>query len=186
MKKNVGSRVQLVPTACRLDEHGRKLPTKDDEWIINDVSNDGVRISNTRTSHTTTLGKDHIHHYTSNPDGSQPGIRRGFLTLNVQLFMQGRNLQLRPNARPGQVVEPPTVEIVETSVDFQYPLHVGLQATLEKEGYRVAWCHDSKLARLVDVEGWEIVVERDDKGIVRRFRVKDRPFDQILVKKRIS
>lgn len=186
MKKNVGSRVQLVPTACRLDEHGRQLPVKDDEWIISDVSNDGVRISNTRTSHTTTLGRDHIHHYTSNPDGSQSGIRRGFLTLNVQLFMQGRDLQVRPNARPGEAVKPPTIDVIETIVDFQYPLQAGLQAKLEKEGYRLAWCLDSKLARLVDLEGWEVVLERDEKGVVRRFRVKDRPSDQILIKKRIS
>ncbi|MGB4785470.1 MAG: hypothetical protein WAQ77_12195, partial [Candidatus Acidiferrum sp.] len=60
MKTNVGARVQLKPTAHRLDEYGRKLPPVADEWIIEEVSADGVRVKNVRTEHTTTLGKDHI------------------------------------------------------------------------------------------------------------------------------
>lgn len=186
MKKNVGHRVQLVPTACRLDEQGRQLPAIDDDWIISEVSSNGVRISNTRTGHTTTLGKDHIHHFTSNPDGSQAGIQRGFLTLNVQLFMQGRDLQVRPNARPGEAVAPPTVELSESLVDLRYPADSGLQRKLESEGYRVAWCLESKLPRLIDLEKWEVVVERDGEGVLRTFRVKDQPSDQILIKRRIS
>jgi len=59
MKNNVGYHVQLVPIACRLDEHGGELPQKDDDWIIEKVSDAGVRISNARTNHFTTLGKDH-------------------------------------------------------------------------------------------------------------------------------
>jgi hypothetical protein len=53
MKKNVGCQVQLMPSACRLDETGRELPLIDDDWLIAGVSTDGVRISNIRTHHTT-------------------------------------------------------------------------------------------------------------------------------------
>jgi hypothetical protein len=73
MKKNVGCRVQLVRPACRLNSQGQTLPNMDEDWIVHEVSTDGVRISNTRTGHTTTLGKDHIHHFTTNPDRSQTG-----------------------------------------------------------------------------------------------------------------
>ena len=88
MKKNLHARVQLKPTSCRLDDHGRKLPLLDDDWIIEEVSADGVRIKNLRTHHTTTLGKDHIYDYISNPDRSLCGIKHGFLTLKVQIFLQ--------------------------------------------------------------------------------------------------
>jgi hypothetical protein len=58
MKKNVGCRVQLVPMACRLDQNGRELPPIDDDWIIDEASSSGVRISNIRTGHATTSGLD--------------------------------------------------------------------------------------------------------------------------------
>ena len=104
IKKNVGYRVQLVPQACRLDEKGNELPAIDDDWIIQEVFKGGVRISNVRTQHHTILGLDHIHHFTSNPDRSQGGIKYGFLTLNVQIFLQGNNLSVRPSGRPGEAV----------------------------------------------------------------------------------
>jgi hypothetical protein len=61
MKKNVHARVRLRPTSHHLDDYGLKLPPLDDDWIIKEVSADGVRIKNLRTHHTTTLGKDHIY-----------------------------------------------------------------------------------------------------------------------------
>ena len=66
-KKGVGMRFELEPIACRLDENGRELPLMDDDWIIEEVSTSGVGIRNIRTGRVTTLGKDHIHHFTSNP-----------------------------------------------------------------------------------------------------------------------
>lgn len=102
MKKNKGARVQVQPTACRMDKHGNALPAIDDEWLIQDVSDAGVQISNPRTGHQTILGKDHIYKYTSNPDRSQGGIKHGFLSLTVQIFLQGNNLSIRPTLRPGE------------------------------------------------------------------------------------
>ena len=107
MKKNVGFHVRLVPVAAPLDEFGRGMTRMDDDWIIEDVSNDEVRISNTRTGHATLLGKDHIYSYTSNPDRSP---RHGFLTLNVQIFFYGDRLDVRPNSKPGEPVVPPDSE----------------------------------------------------------------------------
>jgi hypothetical protein len=185
MKKNVGCWVQLVPSACRLDEQGRKLPSIDDDWIIFRVSEEGVEIQNTRTGHTPTLGYDHIHNFTSNPNHSQPaGVRYGFLTLNVQLFLHRNKVVIRPNARPGEPVEPPSVSVTEKWVDFRYPFDSGLQARLEAAGYRIAWCLEANLARKVDLEDWEIVVEPDAQGVLTKFRLKDRPSDQTLIKKR--
>lgn len=184
MKKNVGYRVQLVPVACRLDETGRELASMDDDWIISEVSTAEVRISNTRTGHVTTLGKDHIHHFTTNPDRSQAEAKHGFLTLNVQVFLQRNNLWVRPNARPGEPVRPERPEIAEKWVDLRYPADSGLQRRLEVAGYRVAWCLDTSLSRRIDLEGWEIVVEPDAQGALTKFRLKDRPADQTLIKKR--
>lgn len=175
MKNNVGCRVQLVPIACRLDEHGGELPQIDDDWIIDEVSTAGVRISNIRTGHVTTLGKDHLHHFTSNPDRSQASIPHGFLTLNVQVFSQGNKLSIRPNARLGEAVRLQPTEVVEKYVDFNYPSDSGIQQRLETAGYRVAWCLDTKLSRKIDLEGWEIVLEPDTHGVRTKFRLKAPP-----------
>jgi hypothetical protein len=184
MRKNVGCRVQLVPIACRLDEQGHELPAIDDDWIINEISAAGVRVYNTRTGHLTALGKDHVHHFTSNPDRSQTGIPYGFLTLNVQVFLQGNRLWVRPNARPGEPVKLQLDEVIEKWVDLKYPFDSGLQLRLEAAGYRVAWCLDTNLSRKIDLEGWEIVIEPDSQGTRTKFRLKDRPANQTLIKRR--
>lgn len=72
----------------------------------------------------------------------------------------------------------------EKWVDLKYPNDSGLQANLEAAGYRVAWCLDTNLARKLDLEGWEVVVESSDQGTPTKFRLRDRPADQTLIKKR--
>jgi len=37
--------VQLVPIACRIDQDGRELQQIDDDWVIERVTDAGVRIS---------------------------------------------------------------------------------------------------------------------------------------------
>jgi len=73
---------------------------------------------------------------------------------------------------------------IEKWVDLKYPSDSGLQAKLGAAGYRVAWCLDTNLARKLDLEGWEVVVEPSDQGMPTKFRLKDRPADQTLIKKR--
>lgn len=80
----------------------------------------------------------------------------------------------------------PSQEVVEKWVDLRYPSDSGLQAKLDAAGYRVAWCLDTNLARKLDLEGWEVVVEADDHGVPTKFRLRDRPADQTLIKKRLS
>lgn len=184
LKRCAGFRVQLEPVACRLDEFGRELPPENDDWIVQNVSSVGIRISNLRTGHATTLGPDHIHHFTSNPDRSRNGLQYGFFTLHVQIFLQGSELRIRPNARPGEAVGAPSVRVEEKWVDFRYPRDCGLQDRLEAAGYRIGWCGDTKLSRRTVLEGWEVVIEPDDRGVLTSFHLKDRPANQTLIKKR--
>jgi hypothetical protein len=72
---------------------------------------------------------------------------------------------------------------VEKWVDLNYPSDSGLQAKLAAAGYKVKWCPDNKLARSIDLEGWQVVVEPDRNGVLSKFRLKDRPSDQTLVKR---
>jgi len=164
MKKNLHARVQLRPTPHRLDEYGIKLPPSDDDWLIQEVSGEGVRIKNLRTDHTTTLGKDHIYDYVSNPDRSQGGVKHGFLTLKVQVSLKANNLSITPTARPGETVDPAPVEIVEKWVGADYPARSGLKAKLEAAGCSVAWAWDTKLADL-GLNGWQVVIEPDAQGV---------------------
>ena len=102
LKKNVGYHVNLHPVAIRLDNHGNELEQCDYDWVIREVTDRGARIENIHTGHTTLLGPDHIHHFTTNPARAEPGITYGFLTLTVQLFLQGTKVLVRPTARPGE------------------------------------------------------------------------------------
>src|SRR5580692_1992932 len=94
LKKNKGWRVQLLPIASRLDD-GNELPKVDDDWIIEEVSNSEVSIFNPRTQHRLALGADHVHHFTTNPERSRGGIHFGFLTLNVQVFIERTGCSVR-------------------------------------------------------------------------------------------
>jgi hypothetical protein len=182
MKKNRFARVKLQPAANRLNQYGQELAVMDDDWIIEDVADAGVHISNPVTGHKTILGYDHIHHFTSNPNRSQSELKFGFLTLNVQISLQGNKVLVEPT-RPGEPRKPPRVEIVEKWVEIDYPSRSGIKKKLENEGYSVGWCWDTRLPQLVDVQGWEVVVERDTKGTLTKFRTSSGP-DQTLIKKR--
>jgi len=150
--------------------------------MIEEVSAEGVRVKNVRTEHATTLGKDHIYDYLSNPDQSRAGIKHGFLTLKVQIFLRPKGLSMTPTARPGESVEPPAVEIAEKWVSAHYPTRSGLKAQLEAAGYTVAWAWDTKLAELL-LEGWEVVVEPDAQGRLTKFRFDEVGPHQTLVKR---
>ena len=103
LKKNVGDFVRLIPIAHRLDAKGHPLPRIDDEWRIESVADEGVRIFLPRTGHGRTLGFDHICEYTS--DRVERGVKYGFLTLKVQLAIQGNDVNVTPT-RPGVSIPP--------------------------------------------------------------------------------
>jgi hypothetical protein len=103
LKKNVGDLVRLLPIAHRLDGKGHPLPAIDDEWRIESVTDDGVRLLLPRTGHGRTLRYDHICEYTS--DRIERGVKYGFLTLKVQLWIQGDDVNVTPT-RSGVPVPP--------------------------------------------------------------------------------
>jgi hypothetical protein len=102
LKKNVGQRVRLRPIARRFDESGREQPQVDDVWLVQAVTDVGVSMQNERTGHTPTLGRDHVYSYSSDPGRSVGGLKHGFLTLHVQLFLRGVLAEIEPTARPGE------------------------------------------------------------------------------------
>ncbi|HLX81918.1 MAG TPA: hypothetical protein VKS43_15175, partial [Burkholderiales bacterium] len=101
LKKNVGQRVRLRPIARRFDENGRELEQIDDVWTMLSLTDGiGVTLQNPRSGHQPVLGKDHIYSYAS--DGERDGIKHGFLTLHVQLFLRAFLAEKEPTPRPGE------------------------------------------------------------------------------------
>ncbi len=110
-------RIQLVPPAHRLDDVGKLLPQIDDVWLVEGVSEEGVRISNPRTGLSVVLGLDHIHSYASNPNRKDGGLKFGFFTLKVQLTLKRYEVIVRPNLRPGESIPPPQTNSPESPTD---------------------------------------------------------------------
>ncbi|HET6455229.1 MAG TPA: hypothetical protein VFI02_12555 [Armatimonadota bacterium] len=104
LKKNLYARIRLRPIAKRYEAQ-TEMESLDDDWIIDWIDDAGVRIRNTRTSHVTTLGYDHIHHFMSDPDRSiHGGLNFGFLIMNVQVHFEGNRLWIEPTTRPGEAI----------------------------------------------------------------------------------
>lgn len=79
------------------------MPLIDDEWVVEDVNDECVRLSLPRTGHGRTLALDNVHHFST--DRKHAGTTYGFLTLNVQLSIQGNDVRITPT-RPGEPVAP--------------------------------------------------------------------------------
>jgi hypothetical protein len=107
LKKTVGMHMQIQPVAHRLDDAGKPLQPMDDDWVVESVTDEGMKISNSRTGLFTLLGLDHIYSYTSNPSRIEGGLKFGFLTLKVQLTLKRLEVIVRPTLRPGESVPPP-------------------------------------------------------------------------------
>lgn len=180
MKKNVGTWVQLVPTPLRLDPHGLPLTSTDDDWFVERLSDAGVVIKNPRTGHVTELGEDSVHHWHSNPGRTRGETRYGFLVLNVQVYIQGDTIRIRPT-RPGEPLPAQSPEIVTKSVDLKYPSDSGILGRLEAEGFKLSWVRPERVAGLVDGKGWELVIEPDRYGKLAKFRG---PGGLVLIKHR--
>jgi hypothetical protein len=90
--------VRLRPIPRRFDggPHGRELPPLDRDWLIAQVTKDGVPISLQETGHGITLNWDNILEYSSDP---ARGDRYGFLLLKVQLNMGGTQMWVEPLLR---------------------------------------------------------------------------------------
>lgn len=95
IKKMIYHRVRLRPVAKRF-QGSIELSQIDDEWVIEQITDKGVTIKNMRTDHSKVLGFDHIHHYTSDPSKDFDGFEHGFLTLMVQLSLDGLHVRIEP------------------------------------------------------------------------------------------
>ena len=95
LRQNIYYRVRLRPIPKRF-KGSVELDPIDDEWIIEQVTDAGVTIKNMRTDHSKLLGFDHIHHYTSDPSRDFDGFKHGFLTLTVQLSLDGILVRVDP------------------------------------------------------------------------------------------
>lgn len=146
-------RVQLEPPACRLDEHGTELPEMNDDWIIQSISTDAVSLQNVRTQHIAELGKDHIYDFRSNPSRSKSDIKHGFLVLKMQVFLQGNQLWLRANARPGERVTAHRIPLTQPNPS-EFLLHI--MADLAKSnGWSGTPANFNKRAACI-VYGWGV------------------------------
>ncbi|MDB6157598.1 MAG: hypothetical protein JWO04_1304 [Gammaproteobacteria bacterium] len=175
------------PSPIHLDEFGRELPGKNEDWIIHSVADDEFRIDEAIIlGRFTKLGKDHVHSFGTNPSRSiAGGLQYGFLKLHVQMYIpQNDPICFQPCVRRGERVPPPPVQTVELFVDFQFPVKSGIQKKLEDAGYRVAWIRDSHLAGL-ELDGWEVVVERDRQGKPTSFHLRNPTENQVYVKRRV-
>lgn len=116
LTKIEGYRVRLRPPAVRADELG-PLPPIDDDWVVVDVSETTIKLSNTRTSHTAILGLDHIQSYTSDPQRDIGTLKHGFLRLHVQLTLKGQDVLTEvlpsPNSRAAGPNRDPYAERLE-------------------------------------------------------------------------
>lgn len=97
---------------------------------------------------------------------------------SVGNFEPTRGGRPRPN--------PPKSEPTVKFVDMNYPHDSGLQGRLEADGFRVRWCEESSIARRLDIEGWTLATVTGPDGREIILKMKDRPEDQTLLKKRES
>jgi hypothetical protein len=182
--KAANRRIELQPRACFLDAMGRELPEVSDDWVISNPTPDHITVTNTRTQHVMRLGKDHIHHFTSNPLRSPDGNDHGFFTLLVQIYIQGDAVSFRPCLRPGEKLPPvPPIEIEDKWVDQFYPSAANLAHKLGVDPQMLAWCRESRVPSLVAGGNAEIALERIDAGRMCRLRLRDSPEPQMLIRR---
>lgn len=95
LRKSIYHRVRLRPMAKQYSGSLNWID-RDDDWSIEQVTDEGVRIGNLRTGHSKLLGFDHIHHYVSDPGRNFDGFKHGFLILTVQLYLDGWHVRVEP------------------------------------------------------------------------------------------
>lgn len=86
-----------MPPACHLNANGEVEDWPNETWTIVSVGKDNLTIR-AEAGHEFTLNSDHVRGYTS---GSKP-----YLTLLVQIFIQGAEVSALPGPFPGAAVLP--------------------------------------------------------------------------------
>jgi len=171
IQKSVGFHVQIEPPECLLDEYGLKLSDRRDDWRINVADGNGVKLFNIRSQHFVTLSVDQIYGFTHNRERNNGGTQYAFLSLRVQVLIQGITLWVRPTLRPGEPLAPPPVHIIDKFVDLRFPTEAGLTQAFNEKGYSIKWIVDSRVAE-AEARGWEVVLIRDQYDNLIRYRQK--------------
>jgi predicted nucleotide-binding protein len=86
---------------------------------------------------------------------------------------------------PSAVDGPPSSPSVKY-VDINYPDDAGILGRFKAEGREIRWCSDEKLARALDLDGWQLVRLMGDDGRDFVLKLHDRPFEQTLVSRPVS
>jgi hypothetical protein len=103
LAKCIHHRVRLRPPARRF-RGVTELRIMDDDWLLQEVEDQRVRIRNIRTDHVALLGFSQISEYVTDPKREFDGLRHGFLELKVQIFLRGPELVIEP--RPSSAKSP--------------------------------------------------------------------------------
>jgi hypothetical protein len=188
LRNNIGWRMRIAPQAIHMDEYGRELPGKDEDWIIRSFSDAAIEIEDGGfLSRLVKLGKDHVQSFATDPQRAATGaagVHYGMLKLLVQMYISPISVWFVPCVRPGERVPPPLSQFTELFVDLEYPVKSGIHQKLEAAGYRTALVNASRVPTL-EHEGWEVVVERDQQGRPTSFHVRNPTENQVYVKKRV-
>lgn len=103
LAKCIHHRVRLRPPARRF-RGVTELRIMDDDWLVQEVEDEQVRIRNIRTDHVALLGFNQVSDYVTDPKREFDGLRHGFLELKVQVFLRGSELVIEP--RPSSAKKP--------------------------------------------------------------------------------
>jgi hypothetical protein len=76
-----------------------------------------------------------------------------------------------------------SAQVTEQIVDMNYPVRSGMQTRLEADGYSLSWVRRERVHGLVDIEGYEEVVEADRQGRAASFRTTD---GMVLLKRQLT
>lgn len=85
---NMRVRLRPVPLAAGMPH--------DDEWLVQQITDSTIQLSNPGPGYIVHLGLDHIREFISDPGRSVGTVPRGFLKLKVQLTMSGRDVIVEP------------------------------------------------------------------------------------------
>ena len=186
LRSNIGWLFKLEPPEIRLDEQGRELPRRDEEWLLQEISpdDDFLTLRDRRIlGLSTPIGADAVHHFDT--DRSR-GERHGFLMLKQQMFIQGDHITFRMCFRPGERVDPlPPLKAERRPVTHDFMQTSGIQQRLEAAGFEVNGVVELRLPEL-ELKGWEPIIENDKNGRPTLYYLPDtRPgMSLIFIKRR--